>query len=199
MWPRRALFVFYSALALFVVVVVVLASKQRRPRSVTFPQTVAAAGIDEIPASLPLPTSELAMPIAGLRAADLRDSFEEVRGGHRHEAIDILAPRGTPVLAVDDGVVKKLFRSIPGGNTVYQFNPAQTYCYYYAHLDRYAEGLAEGQHLRRGDRVGYVGTSGNAPPQTPHLHFAISVLGPEKRWWEGRPIDPYPLLMKSRR
>jgi len=198
-WPRRALFVFYSALALIVVVVVVLASKQRRPRSVTFSQTVAAPGISEIPASLPMPTSELAMPIAGLRAADLRDSFEEVRGGHRHEAIDILAPRGTPVLAVDDGVVKKLFRSIPGGNTVYQFNPAQTYCYYYAHLDRYAEGLAEGQHLRHGDRVGYVGTSGNAPPQTPHLHFAISVLGPEKRWWEGRPIDPYPLLMKSRR
>ena len=138
------------------------------------------------------------MPIAGLHPSDLRDSFAEARGGRRHEAIDILAPRGTPVLAVGDGRIRKLFHSVPGGITVYQFDPSETYCFYYAHLDRYAEGLAEGQLVRRGDRIGYVGTSGNAPPETPHLHFAISVLGPDKHWWQGAPIDPYPLLMKAR-
>lgn len=138
------------------------------------------------------------MPIAGLRSSELRDSFAEERGGRRHEAIDILEPRGTPVLAVDDGRIRKLFHSVPGGITVYEFNLAETYCYYYAHLERYADGLAEGQLVRRGDRIGYVGTSGNAPPQTPHLHFAISALGPDKHWWQGTPVDPYPLLMKTR-
>jgi murein DD-endopeptidase MepM/ murein hydrolase activator NlpD len=141
----------------------------------------------------------LAMPIAGLSAADLRDSFEEVHSGHRHEAIDILSPRGTPVLAVADGTVRKLFHSVPGGITVYEFDTTETLCFYYAHLERYAEGLAEGQVLRAGDRIGYVGTSGNAPPQTPHLHFAISRLGADKHWWQGTPIDPYPFLVEARR
>lgn len=139
----------------------------------------------------------LAMPIEGLAPSDLRDSFAEGRGGHRHEAIDIPEPRGTPVVAVDDGVVEKIFESVPGGHTVYQFNLNRTYCYYYAHLDRYAEGLTQGRMLRRGDRVGYVGTSGNAPKNAPHLHFAISRLGREKRWWEGTPIDPFPILTSS--
>jgi murein DD-endopeptidase MepM/ murein hydrolase activator NlpD len=138
------------------------------------------------------------MPIAGLKPSDLRDSFAEIHGGHRHEAIDILEPRGTPVLAVDDGVIVKKFLSVPGGITVYQFNPDRTLCYYYAHLERYAEPLAEGQSVVRGDTIGFVGTSGNAPPQTPHLHFAVYVLGPERRWWEGTAIDPYPLLLKAR-
>jgi murein DD-endopeptidase MepM/ murein hydrolase activator NlpD len=138
------------------------------------------------------------MPIAGLSPADLRESFDEVHSGHRHEAIDILAPRGTPVRAVADGTIRKLFHSVPGGITVYEFDRGETVCYYYAHLDRYAEGLAEGQRVRAGDTIGYVGTSGNAPPGTPHLHFAVSRLGPEKRWWQGTPIDPYPLLLKAR-
>ncbi|HET9793663.1 MAG TPA: M23 family metallopeptidase, partial [Thermoanaerobaculia bacterium] len=140
---------------------------------------------------------ELAMPISGLSPADLRDSFDEMHSGHRHEAIDILAPRGTPVRAVADGTIRKLFHSVPGGITVYEFDPTETLCFYYAHLERYADGLGEGQRVRAGDTIGYVGTSGNAPPQTPHLHFAISRLGPEKRWWEGTPIDPYPLLRKA--
>lgn len=123
----------------------------------------------------------------------IRDSFEEMHGGHRHEAIDILSPRGTPVVAVDDGPVSKLFTSKQGGLTVYQFDPRGEYCYYYAHLDRYAEGLTEGAQLKRGDRVGYVGTTGNAPPDTPHLHFTIFRLGPEKRWWEGVAVNPYSL------
>ena len=105
----------------------------------------------------------------------------------------MLAARGTPVIAVAEGTVRKLFTSDRGGLTVYQFDPENAYSYYYAHLDRYADGLAEGKHLNQGDLVGYVGTSGNAPANTPHLHFTIFRLGPEKRWWEGTPINPYPL------
>ena len=97
-------------------------------------------------------------------------------------------------MAVDDGKVVKLFTSKPGGLTVYQFDPGREVAYYYAHLDRYATGLAEGMDLKRGDLIGYVGSTGNANPATPHLHFAIFVLGPEKRWWQGTAVNPYPLL-----
>jgi peptidoglycan LD-endopeptidase LytH len=142
----------------------------------------------------------IGLPIAHLRGSDLIDTFEQARGNgeRRHEATDILAPRGTPVLAVDDGVVKKLFTSVPGGLTVYQYEPTEQYCYYYAHLDRYAEGLKEGQQLKRGDLIGYVGTTGNADPNTPHLHFAILQLGPSKEWWQGTtPINAYPIFMSA--
>ncbi len=138
----------------------------------------------------------LTMPVAGARTMDLRDNFEEPRGSRVHEAIDILAPRGTPVVAADEGRIAKLFTSKQGGLTVYQFDRDDTHAYYYAHLDRYADGLKEGAYLRPGDPVGSVGTTGNAPPDTPHLHFAIFELGPEKRWWEGKPVNPYPFLMK---
>jgi murein DD-endopeptidase MepM/ murein hydrolase activator NlpD len=137
----------------------------------------------------------LLIPVRGVRAADLHDNFDETRGGHRHEALDIMAPRGTPVLATGDGNVVKLFLSKPGGITVYQFDVSQNYCYYYAHLDRYAPGLKEGAFLRKGEILGYVGSTGNASPEAPHLHFAIFKLGPEKRWWEGTPIDPYRFLV----
>ncbi len=137
------------------------------------------------------------MPVEGAGRQDLHDSFLESRGGHRHEAIDILAPRGTPVLAAVDGSIAKLFTSARGGLTIYEFDRDGTYCYYYAHLDRYAEGLHERQAVRRGDRIGYVGTSGDAPPETPHLHFTIFRLGPDKRWWEGVAIDPYPALLAA--
>jgi murein DD-endopeptidase MepM/ murein hydrolase activator NlpD len=135
------------------------------------------------------------MPVEGVDPADLRDNFSEQRGGSRtHEAIDILARRDTPVLAVADGTVAKLWQSVPGGITIYHFDSAGRYCYYYAHLERYARGLSEGDILRRGDVIGYVGTSGNAPRDTPHLHFAIYRLGPDRRWWEGEPLNPFPLL-----
>jgi len=139
------------------------------------------------------------MPVAGVDPRTLNDTFSETRGGgtRRHEALDILAPRGTPVLAADDGVVRKLFTSVPGGLTVYEFDLEERYCYYYAHLDGYAPGLHEGQLLRKGDLVGYVGTTGNAPKDTPHLHFAVSRLDPDKKWWTGTPINPYPLLVKA--
>lgn len=134
------------------------------------------------------------IPVAGVDRSAMRDMFNEVRGNHRHEAIDILAPRGTPVIAADDGVVRKLFTSAAGGLTVYEFDPDQRYCYYYAHLDAYAQGLHEGQLLHRGDILGYVGTTGNAPKDTPHLHFALIRLDPDRRWWKGTYVNPYPLL-----
>jgi murein DD-endopeptidase MepM/ murein hydrolase activator NlpD len=138
--------------------------------------------------------SAIGSPIAGLKPSDLIDTFQQGRDGRSHEAIDILAPRGTPVQAVVEGNVAKLFTSKQGGLTVYQFDNQQRRCYYYAHLEGYAPGLKEGMLLRRGDVLGYVGTTGNADPKTPHLHFAIFELGPEKRWWEGTPVNPYPVL-----
>jgi murein DD-endopeptidase MepM/ murein hydrolase activator NlpD len=136
----------------------------------------------------------LLIPVDGVSRADLRQSFAESRNGRAHEAIDILAPRDTPVRAVTDGHIAKLFTSARGGITIYQFDTAERHCYYYAHLERYADGVVEGARVERGQIIGYVGTTGNAPPDTPHLHFAIFVLGPDKRWWEGTPVDPYPAL-----
>jgi len=134
------------------------------------------------------------VPVAGVDRSAMRDMFDEVRGNRRHEAIDIMAPRGTPVVATDDGFVRKLFTSIPGGLTVYEFDPDQRFCYYYAHLDRYAAGLHEGQVVQRGEILGYVGTSGNAPIAAPHLHFALIRLDADRRWWKGTYVNPYPLL-----
>jgi peptidoglycan LD-endopeptidase LytH len=142
----------------------------------------------------PAPSLHLATPIAGVDPEELEDTFNEIHDGHKHEALDILAPRGTPVMAVAEGNVVKLFTSKPGGLTVYQFDNTQTYCYYYAHLDRYATGLKENTLLRKGDVLGYVGSTGNASPTAPHLHFAVSKLGPDKKWWEGTAINPLPLL-----
>lgn len=137
----------------------------------------------------------LVLPVQGITPEKLQNTFEDSRSGGRvHEAIDILAPRNTPVLAVEDGRVAKLFTSKQGGLTIYQFDPSETYAYYYAHLERYADGVKEGVVLRRGQVIGYVGTSGNAPPETPHLHFAIFRLTPEKRWWEGDPLNPFMIL-----
>lgn len=137
----------------------------------------------------------LLIPVADIHASQLHDTFTEARGSaRRHEAIDILAPRGTQVFAVADGKVAKLFDSKPGGLTIYQFDASEKFAYYYAHLDRYAPEVKEGIFLHRGDVIGYVGTTGNADRATPHLHFAIFELGPEKQWWKGTAINPYPLL-----
>ena len=139
-----------------------------------------------------LRSRSLLLPVKGLRAEDLKSSFHDARGSsRRHEAIDILAPRGTDVLAVEDGKVAKLFTSDAGGLTVYQFDPTETFVYYYAHLDQYAPDLKEGAMLRKGDLVGKVGTTGNAPKDTPHLHFAIAKLDPDRRWWGGTALDPF--------
>jgi murein DD-endopeptidase MepM/ murein hydrolase activator NlpD len=139
---------------------------------------------------------DLKIPVEGADEDDLRDTFADARGsGRAHEALDIMAPRNTPVLAADDGVIAKLFNSQGGGGiTIYQFDPTETYCYYYAHLDRYASGLKEGQRVRRGGVIAYVGSTGNASPDAPHLHFGIFRMGPERQWWKGEPINPYPVL-----
>jgi len=149
-------------------------------------------------AVLPPSAADMLLPVAGIKPAQLTDTFTQARGtGRLHDAIDIMAARGTPVLAAVDGKVEKLFTSKQGGLTIYEFDPAATHAYYYAHLDRYAAGLVEGMPLKRGDVIGYVGSTGNANPEAPHLHFAIFELGPEKRWWQGTAINPYPLLTAS--
>jgi peptidoglycan LD-endopeptidase LytH len=151
----------------------------------------AVTSVEEPPALL--------IPVQGVKAHELRDTFDDGRQGRqrRHEAIDIHAPRGTPVLAVDSGRIVKLFASKPGGKTIYQFDATGQFSYYYAHLDRYAEGLSEGQPVRRGALIGYVGSTGNADPQAPHLHFAVFRLGPEKQWWKGEPVNPFPYLTQG--
>ena len=155
----------------------------------------APVGTAAAPAATTIGPAGLLLPVSGVTAADLADTFTDRRGTARvHEALDIMAPAGTPVLAVADGHIEKLFDSANGGLTIYQFEPSGRYVYYYAHLQRYAADLEEGDRVRRGQVIGYVGSSGNASPEAPHLHFAIFRLGPEKRWWEGTPINPYALL-----
>jgi murein DD-endopeptidase MepM/ murein hydrolase activator NlpD len=137
----------------------------------------------------------LTLPVQGIKREDLRDTFNEMRGAtRRHEAIDILAPRNTPVFAVEDGEIARLFFSEAGGITIYQFDPDEDFVYYYAHLERYADRLKEGDDVKRGQIIGYVGTTGNAPRNTPHLHFAIFKMTDEKKWWQGTAIDPYSVL-----
>ena len=139
---------------------------------------------------------EMTPPI-GTHLANLRDMFAEVHNGHAHEAIDIMEPQRDTGARGRTGTIRKLFLSKPGGNTIYQFDEMEVYCYYYAHLDRYAEGLREGMRVKPGDIIGFVGSTGNADPRAPHLHFAIFELGPEKQWWKGKAIDPYPGLVAA--
>jgi len=142
------------------------------------------------------PATRLLFPLTGHEKA-LRDNFHEKRGVRTHKALDIMAPRGTPVRAVDDGRIAKLYRGPLAGISVYQFDPATTRVYFYAHLDRFAGGLEEGQAVTRGDVIGYVGSTGNAPESAPHLHFAIHELGGEKQWWRGKAVNPYGLLRSA--
>jgi peptidoglycan LD-endopeptidase LytH len=142
--------------------------------------------------------SRLIVPVAGIQPDDLLDTFDEARGGgaRRHNALDIPAPRGTAVLSATDGRVQRLFSSAAGGLMVYASDPSDHFVLMYAHLDRYADGIANGMPLQRGDTIGYVGTTGNAPPDVPHLHFAIARTTNVARWWTGMPVDPRPLLRR---
>jgi murein DD-endopeptidase MepM/ murein hydrolase activator NlpD len=189
-----------------------------RPAAAVEPGPVATSGVSSAAAvvtvaprsaaieAAPMPISDaigalrrrnLLIPVEGVSASALQDTFDDARAiGRRHDAIDIMAPRGTEVRAVDDGTIAKLFTSKAGGLTLYQFDPTQTFSYYYAHLDRYAPGLAEHQPVRRGELLGYVGSTGNASESAPHLHFAIARLDTDRSWWKGEPINPYPLLAK---
>jgi len=156
---------------------------------------IATTGVSAQTAVEVLRHRDLEIPVEGVHRKDLRDTFAETRSGTRvHEALDIPAERHTPVKAVEDGTIEKLFTSKAGGLTIYQFDPTETFSYYYAHLDAYAPGLREGQHVRKDDVLGYVGSTGNASPDAPHLHFAIFRLTPERQWWKGEPINPYPVF-----
>lgn len=142
--------------------------------------------------------SGLIIPVAGMSASRLTDTFSASRGGgaRRHNAIDIMAPRGTPVVAAADGVVERLNATNRlGGITAYVRSDDGEWTYYYAHLDGYAPGLQQGRRIRRGDPIGFVGSTGNASADAPHLHFQISRMGPGDRWWQGSPVNPYPLLV----
>lgn len=137
--------------------------------------------------------------MAGVPRASLTDSWIDARkGGRQHRAIDIAAAAGTSVIAVEDGRIVKLFTSKAGGLTIYQFDPAGEYVYYYAHLQGYADGIAEGKHVHRGQVIGRVGSTGNASPDAPHLHFEILRLGPQKQWWKGDALNPHSVLAVTR-
>jgi murein DD-endopeptidase MepM/ murein hydrolase activator NlpD len=153
------------------------------------PPVAIAEGLEVGPAGL-------AIPVVGIKASQLSDTFDQARAnGRRHDAIDIMAPEGTPVLAAADGTVEKLFFSHGGGGiTIYVRSPDQRWIYYYAHLSAYAPGLAEGQQVKRGQVIARVGHTGDASAAGPHLHLAINQMAPGERWWQGTPINPYPLL-----
>jgi peptidoglycan LD-endopeptidase LytH len=162
------------------------------------------------PAPLPFPTPEtetsanfvgqveLIVPVAGVRPDQLLDTFDDARSeGRVHDAIDIMAPAGTPVLAATAGKIVKLFQSERGGTTIYQLSADEKTIYYYAHLQGYANGLAEGNVVRQGDVIAYVGDTGNAGVGNYHLHFSIAAVSDPKRYWEGTAINPYPLLRST--
>ena len=159
--------------------------------------------LDSTPAAMPSDIDlvvlrrEMMIPVSGMTAAALHDTYNELRGGPRvHEALDILAPRGTPVLSATNGRVLKLFNSKPGGLMVYATDSTEHFILIYGHLDAYQSGLADGQPLVRGQKIGIVGTTGNAPANTPHLHFAIARSADVNQWWKGVPVNPYPLLRR---
>ena len=140
-----------------------------------------------------LAARQLLVPVQGVARSALKDTFDAQRGkGRRHRAIDIMAPHGTPVVAADDGRIEKIASNRAGGLTLYQVDASGQFVYYYAHLSGYAEGLREGQALKRGDLIGYVGSTGNAT--TPHLHLQVMLLAKGKRWWGGEPVNPYAAL-----
>ena len=182
------------------------ASDDFAPGRVPPPAPIAAAPAPakaSPPPAAPAPTDVLAgrqlkIPVKGIAPSQLRDTFDARRGaGRKHKAIDIMAPWGTPVLAADDGKVAKISSNRAGGLAVYQVDPSGRLVYYYAHLAGYADDLREGQAVRRGDVIGYVGTTGNAPDTAPHLHFAVLLLAQERRWWGGEAVNPYEALARG--
>ena len=163
------------------------------PSPPPLPRTASAPTPDEL-----LAQRRLVVPVKGVARARLKDTFHDGRGkGRQHKAIDIMAPWGTPVLAADDGRIAKISRNHGGGLSLYQVDASGRFVYYYAHLAGYADGLREGQTVKRGDLIGYVGATGNAPESAPHLHFAVMVLGAEKRWWGGEVLNPYGALRQG--
>jgi len=166
------------------------------------PPTVGKTGprdtvsMDATPSELATLASQLIIPVRGITARDLHDSYTEPRGGgtRSHQALDIPAPRNTPVLAATDGRILRKFSSKDGGNMIYSTDASEKFILMYAHLEKYADNLVDGMPVKQGDVIGYVGTTGNAPPNLPHLHFAIARASDIRDWWKGTPINPFPLL-----
>ena len=166
------------------------------PTPLATPPATSSPTTASSPAPLISPAG-LIIPVAGVRADQLLDTFSAARSeGRVHDAIDIPAARGTPVLAVATGKILKLFQSVPGGTTIYQLSSDEKFIYYYAHLDGYAAGLSEGETVTQGETIAYVGDTGNAGAGNYHLHFSIAITSNPKRYWEGVNINPYPLLKK---
>jgi murein DD-endopeptidase MepM/ murein hydrolase activator NlpD len=169
------------------------------------PVDTAAPGPPATPAVAPPPAASsratvngglsLIVPVKGVHPSLVRDTYTASRGARTHNALDIMAPRGTPVLAAADGTVYRLRSNAAGGITIYQRDASEQYIFYYAHLERYRSGLREGDHLRQGDVIGYVGTTGNAPPNVPHLHFQVMKYRRDGRYWDGEPVNPHPMLV----
>ena len=170
------------------------------PLAETLPATPSDASAEAARTAGPEPTSapgSLLIPVAGVGPEQLVDTYAQARSeGRRHDAIDIAAPHGTPVLATTEGTVLKLFQSEQGGITLYQLDPDRRTIYYYAHLDRYGPGITEGRELRQGDTIGYVGNTGNSGVGNYHLHFEITTTDDPKQYWGGTPTNPYPLLRR---
>jgi len=176
-----------------------------RPPATTRASTPQGQPALSIPAAAPTDATAVAhlnsllFPVPSVDSTRLDDSFDEPRDGgvRRHNAIDIMAPRGAPVLAVQDGRILRAVKNSKGGLTIYATDLDEQFVYYYAHLDRYHPDIYDGKPVMRGDTLGFVGTTGNAPPSTPHLHFQVMRMPPDKRYWDGEPINPYPLLRST--
>ena len=172
-----------------------------QPENTSTPSSAPATSATPAPAistAAPFNSTALLIPVAGVRPEQLRDTFQEARSqGRTHDAIDIPAARGTPVLAAADGRIIKFFNSEKGGITIYQLSVDEKLIYYYAHLERYADGLSEGHFARRGEVIAYVGDTGNAVPGNYHLHFSVAIISDPKRYWTGTNINPYPLLRNT--
>ena len=176
------------------------------PLAACFPGPVKTDPVPEMtaPAAPLTPEAALAarsliIPVEGVDPSRVRDSYTAARGGRTHDAVDIMAPRGTPVLAADSGTILRLRQNDAGGITIYQLDPGERFVYYYAHLDRYQDGLAEGMKIRQGDVLGFVGTTGNAPKDLPHLHFQVMLYRGRGQYWGGEPINPHPYLTRAGR
>ena len=146
-----------------------------------------------------LAAKSLIIPVEGVDPSRVRDSYTAARGGRTHDAVDIMAPRGSAVIAADAGTILRLRNNDAGGITIYQLDPEERFIYYYAHLDRYQDGLAEGMKIRQGDVLGFVGTTGNAPKDAPHLHFQVMLYRGRGQYWGGEPINPHPYFTRSGR
>lgn len=198
-----------SAILPLLAFVTVACAPALRPLAPTAPVRMPEMALPDPPAESPPPAAPIALsdeeylrvralmvPVEGVRPEKVADTYWQDRdGGARvHQAVDILAKRGTPVLSADSGTVLRISKNSLGGNVIYATDPARRFVFYYAHLDGYAEGLYEGKAVSQGEVLGYVGTTGNAPKNTPHLHFQVMRYVDARQWWNGPPFDPRPYL-----